>query len=479
MTRLLLVCLLSASLMLRTAQDEFAEFEDLELQESAVEGEDDAEVLQEELSDEDVDLATEDEDIVDVDDEPIDELELEQELEAEETEADVEQEVIEEPVMDDEQVADDEDVSLAKDEPAQELAEDVDEPVTEEEPTEELIDVAPEDDEAVEADDEDLGVDESVIEEEPIDVAIEEDELAVAEDEVVIPATVVQEQLEDEEDEIQGITTIDLDEPRGNWLFKRIWWERSEGRYEKIRTLLNGINETRIYFFTQSIDLDKTILDPFYQEINFERGTLHTLLEELEQRLTQERVEDGMLDVQEREVLDKVEQEKTMLLQLQEDVKAILAMDNKVNDVLGRVMDQMQRVNKYERDAWESMKEIARILDDIQARDLYYKVDTAWRNVKEVARYLDAELKRHFDELVATTKEQIERVKTTLSALQERGVLLKQEAQALDDYETMIEAQEEIEIVDEESTVEKQPLGWVDWIGSWFTGTWQWLTSWF
>ncbi len=455
MTRLLLVCLLSTSLMLRTAQDEFAEFEDLELQESAEDvGEPVVEEESIDISPEDVDFATEDEDIVDetIDEEPVDAAELEPESEVVETEVDIEQEVIEEPVMDDEQVIDDEDVSLAEDEPTQELAEDVDEPVTEEEPT----DVVPEDDDAE-------------ITEEPTEDA----------DEDTATAIIVQEQLEDEEDEIQGITTIDLDEPRGNWLFKRIWWERSEGRYEKIRTLLNNINETRIYFFTQSIDLDKTILDPFYQEINYERGTLHTLLEELAQRLTQERVEDGMLDVQEREVLDKVEQEKTMLLQLQEDVKAILAMDNKVNDVLGRVMDQMQRVNKYERDAWESMKEIARILDDIQARDLYYKVDTAWRNVKEVARYLDAELKRHFDELVVTTKEQIERVKTTLSALQERGVLLKQEAQALDDYETMIEAQEEIEIVDEESTVEKQPLGWVDWIASWFTGTWQWLTSWF
>jgi hypothetical protein len=278
-------------------------------------------------------------------------------------------------------------------------------------------------------------------------------------------------QLTDEEDEIKGITTVDLDEPRGNWLFKRIWWERSEGRYDKIRELLNGINETRVHFFTQSIDLDKKVLDPFYLEINYERGMLYTLLEELEQKLNQERIEDGMLDVQEREVLDKVKEEKTMLLQLQEDVKSILAMDNKVNDVLGRVMDQITRANKYEHDAWESMKEIARILDDIQARDLYYKVDTSWRNTKEVSRYLEIDLKRHFDELVSTTTEQIDRIKKTLSLLQERGSLLKQEVQAIDDYENMIESQEIIDFEDEEPIV-KQPTGW-------FGNIWQWLTSWF
>lgn len=301
------------------------------------------------------------------------------------------------------------------------------------------------------------------------DELVVEDEVGVEQD---LDGVLVQEQVVDEEDEIQGITTVDLDEPRGNWLFKRIWWERSEGRYEKIRELLNAINDTRIYFFTQSIDLDKNLLDPFYLEINFERGTLNMLLEELAQRLNQERIEDGMLDAQEREILDQVEQEKTMLLQLQEDVKSILAMDNKVNDVLGRVMDQMQRVNKYERDAWQSMKEIARILDDIQARDLYYKVDTAWRNVKEVAHYLESDLKRHFDELVATTKEQTGRITMALNSLQERGVLLKQELQALDDYESMVEAQEEIDLLEDEELIVKQPVGW-------FGGIWQWLVSWF
>src|SRR5690606_16000794 len=30
--------------------------------------------------------------------------------------------------------------------------------------------------------------------------------------------------------EAEGIDTVTLEEPQGNWLYKRVWWERAQGR---------------------------------------------------------------------------------------------------------------------------------------------------------------------------------------------------------------------------------------------------------
>ena len=37
-----------------------------------------------------------------------------------------------------------------------------------------------------------------------------------------------QEPSEEEEIEIKGIDTVNVNEPKGNWLYKRIWWEKAE-----------------------------------------------------------------------------------------------------------------------------------------------------------------------------------------------------------------------------------------------------------
>ena len=51
------------------------------------------------------------------------------------------------------------------------------------------------------------------------------------------PAPISPEQPEQDEIEIKGIDTVDINEPKGNWLYKRIWWEKAERTYEKIKQL--------------------------------------------------------------------------------------------------------------------------------------------------------------------------------------------------------------------------------------------------
>src|ERR1700733_9711008 len=69
-----------------------------------------------------------------------------------------------------------------------------------------------------------------------------------------------------------GIDTVSLEDPQGNWLFKRIWWERAEERYEKIRLLVDAIWESRTIFFIKRNELDRNVLDPFYLNIGVSQG---------------------------------------------------------------------------------------------------------------------------------------------------------------------------------------------------------------
>jgi hypothetical protein len=73
-----------------------------------------------------------------------------------------------------------------------------------------------------------------------------------------------------EETEMQapaGIDTVSLENPQGNWLYKRIWWERAEERYEKIRLLVDAVWESRTIFFVKRNELDRNVLDPFYLNV--------------------------------------------------------------------------------------------------------------------------------------------------------------------------------------------------------------------
>jgi citrate lyase gamma subunit len=225
--------------------------------------------------------------------------------------------------------------------------------------------------------------------------------------------------------EIEGIDTVDLDSPQGNWLFKRIWWERAEQKYEKIRGIVQSIFESRMGFFSLRNDVDKSVLDPFYIAIGLSQGELQMLLDQLVQALEKEREDKGALDANERAALSAIRQEGEMIEQMHKDVMAINQLDRDIDDALSQLMEQVNRVRGYDSEAWQAFKEIARVLDDTKARELYYQVDTAGRNIKDIKTYIDTSFAPHFEQLVKTVREQVERVQQSAVALKEKGVDLK------------------------------------------------------
>lgn len=238
-------------------------------------------------------------------------------------------------------------------------------------------------------------------------------------------------ELEASAEEPIGIDTIHLQEPQGNWLFKRIWWERAQERYEKIRVLVDQIWELRVGFFLNRSEIDRTKLDPFYIFIGFEQGVVQQELNELIEKLTQEEQAAGALDTEEKSLLLEIQDQKKTLENLRADIELITQFDHSIDDALERLMEQINRVRVYERDAWNSFKEIAQVLSDTKARELYYKMDTSWRNIKDIYKYLQNDFLAHFQDIINKLNAEIGRVRNVVEVLKEKGFDLKKQSELL------------------------------------------------
>lgn len=269
-------------------------------------------------------------------------------------------------------------------------------------------------------------------------------------------------------EELTGIDTVSLENPQGNWLFKRIWWERAEERYEKIRTLVDSIWEFRSKFFIARNELDRNVLDPFYINIGIDRGELQIMLSEINDFLEKQRDQQAELSEEEAILYELHAAEEETLKQLQRDIEAINKLDHAIDDALGTLMDQINRVRNYESQAWNNFKEIAHILNDAKARELYYMIEGAARNIKDISVYLEREFFSHFNKLVKETGQHITRVQNQMEALKEKGISFKKQADTLEQKQQTVQDDED-EDEDEEILVQKPKLGWFAWIGSLFS----------
>lgn len=245
-----------------------------------------------------------------------------------------------------------------------------------------------------------------------------------------------------EEEELVGIDTVDLDEPQGNWLFKRLWWERAEEKYEEIRSLEAHVLELRMPFFLKRTDVDRTILDPFYLHVAKDRGALEVLLADIAEFLAAEEAQEGMLDETERGLRNQLQAESETLEQLQKNIQSILNFDHELDAAIGTLMEQLNRVSEYEREAWHYFKEIGRVLNDKKAREYVLKMKNIQRNIKEIQEYIQERFSLYFDQLIGTIKENADQVTVAMDKLQEKGIDLKEQLGHIKDQGRIVETEE-------------------------------------
>lgn len=242
------------------------------------------------------------------------------------------------------------------------------------------------------------------------------------------------------EDEVMGIDTVDIPNPQGNWLYKRVWWERAEAKFERIREVVGKIMEVRTGFFAKRAELDKNVLDPFYIKIGMSQGELQEILTEMVSKA------DRLLDSESNDrVQEKLEEEKRTLESLQKQVQVVVTQDEEVEKAILMLVEQITKVRSIEQQAWQDFKAIARVLDDRKARELFYKVDAAWRNVKELQQYIEQTFAGSFDALVEKVKKEVEKVNQEMNALKETGAKLKQGLLGVQQEQLDMEDEEEPE----------------------------------
>lgn len=242
-----------------------------------------------------------------------------------------------------------------------------------------------------------------------------------------------------DEEERVGLDTINLPEGQGNWLYKTIYYERSQNSYEKTHKLVDQIWDLRVTFFNQRSELDRTVLDPFYIGIGLRQGELQQIISDISNRLELERTKQGELNIQERELLGDIKAEHVMLEQLSIRIKTISDLDHALDDALDKLMDQITKARGYEKEAWENFKKVSQILSDTKARELYYVMDIQMRNIKDIYKYLDTDFRAYFSNTVKRLAQEIKQVEVEISKLKEQGVDFKKQVDMLAD--TVIQQQ--------------------------------------
>lgn len=235
----------------------------------------------------------------------------------------------------------------------------------------------------------------------------------------------------EEEEVVGGIDTVDLTEPEGNWLFKRLWWEKAEGRYNKIRELVEQISHLYEGFLAKRTALDRDLFDKFYKATGFARGELSELLNYLMERTEEMRKAKGELKENEREFLKLLETEQDELKKLQLDIEAINKIDAKIDDAIKDLTDHLNKCRTWEGQAWANFKQIAKELSDKQARVLFYGIMTYENNIVDMSNYIEKDFTAYFDKQAQIARDQAARVEQSLKALEERGVDFKKQAESL------------------------------------------------
>lgn len=248
--------------------------------------------------------------------------------------------------------------------------------------------------------------------------------------EVIVSDFEKPEELEDEVQDVQGLHTVGKNDPEGNWLFKRIWWEKSKNIYGKMRDRVDKIVESRMHFFKERVKLDSQYTDPFYANIGFDQGVLTEMVNHLLELIKIDRAQVAALSAKELEQYNMLMEEKNKLAALQAAVSDVKQLDDALDDALQNLMQQVNLARSYERQAWQLLEAIAEELSDKKAREHYYVVATLWRNVKNIGNYIIGPFSQHFFEVGTKVVQQIKAVEDLIAELKIKGVEFNKQVEA-------------------------------------------------
>jgi hypothetical protein len=248
-------------------------------------------------------------------------------------------------------------------------------------------------------------------------------------------------------------------EGSGNWLLKRVWWEKTEGVYESIKQVFNEIMSARMDYISQRNRLDRE-LDVSYGQIGLEEGELQDIIDYCLDFVKKEKPEQGFLSKQQEDLYSALQHKQHDLEQIKLDLKALQAVDQKIDEALDTLFKQIDVANQYEQKAWDNFKEIARELNDKIARKSYYETEGLLKDVQSVHSYITSQFSSYFNQIVQTARTHSQSISSQVQTLKQAGVDLKKEAGALEQAQEAERLKKELAEQDKEftSTEKKKEL---------------------
>ncbi|MBV8661323.1 MAG: hypothetical protein JO129_04225 [Candidatus Dependentiae bacterium] len=229
--------------------------------------------------------------------------------------------------------------------------------------------------------------------------------------------------------DIENIHQINLDtteiDGSGNWLNKRIWYERAQTVFDEIRVVMNTIGDLRIQFSNEVNAVGQKI-DSFFEVVGFTKGQLDDKFKEILIALDTEQKILGDLSEEERNLQTLVKQEMPAIDQIEKDIKSIGDVDNQIDQTLMQAFRTIDECRDFESKAWNAFKAIAREIDDKKARNLYYQMSNYKQNIDQKNSYLKTTLLPYLhNALVVKIDTNIEKINAAIETLKNKGIDLE------------------------------------------------------
>ncbi len=234
----------------------------------------------------------------------------------------------------------------------------------------------------------------------------------------------------------------------GNWKKKSEWWRQAKKLSLEIDSVGKDIADLRKTFTQKYINIGDQHLD-FYQSFGFEQGKIEELFASIDKYLEKQRrrkIEEfteksqrgelkrrdfqGSIDL----VGEKITSYKVQLEQLKLDLQSIEELDKSLLERLTKVDEHVSQVSQDIAKVNEINNTMVHVIDHNKARELYFKLkNEIIAKLETIKKYLSETLMQDFEKVTATIGSQIEKTKTTIKQLEEKGLIIKDRARKIKD----------------------------------------------
>ena len=228
---------------------------------------------------------------------------------------------------------------------------------------------------------------------------------------------------------IANVHHINLDTTQvdggGNWLNKRLWYERAQNVFDEILVQVNSMTDLRIQFSNESNAAGHKI-DAFFEEVDFTKSELDSKFKEILVALDTEQKIVGDLSAEERNLQATIKQEIKVIEQIGKNIKSIGEVDNKIDETMMQAFKTIDESKDYQTKAWDTFKSIGKELDDKKARNLYYQMNNYKQNIDQKITYLKNSLLPYLHNvLVAKIDSNIAKINQSMADLKTKGIDLQ------------------------------------------------------